>query len=83
MKSVFAALVPPTFVVTRTEAVPAVPAGVVAVIWVALFTVKLVAATPPMVTAVAPVKSVPVIVIEVPPVVAPVFGETLETVGVS
>jgi hypothetical protein len=39
---------------------------------VALSTVQLAAATPPVVTAVAPVKSVPVIVTLVPPAVLPV-----------
>ena len=62
-------------VVTRTLAVPAVPAGVVAVMLVALTTLTLVAATPPMVTPVAPVKLVPVMVTLVPPAVEPAFGE--------
>ena len=73
-------MVPPT-VVTNTLAAPAVPAGVVAVILVELTTVTLVAATPPMVTPVAPVKSVPVMVMTVPPAPDPVEGETLVTVG--
>ncbi len=55
------ALVPPG-VVTVTSTVPAVPAGAVAVMLVALLTVKLVAAVEPNLTAVAPVKLVPVIV---------------------
>ena len=80
MKSAFAALVPPD-VVTSTDAVPAVPAGTVALIEVALLTVKLVADTPPMVTALAPVRFVPVMVIAVPPSVVPVEGETLVMVG--
>ena len=42
-----------------------------AVIWVPLTTVKLVAAVVPKSTAVAPVKPVPVIVTEVPPAVGP------------
>ena len=50
----------PPGVVTCTFTAPAAWAGVVAVIEVALFTVKLVAAVPPKVTAVAPVKLVPV-----------------------
>ena len=69
----FAALVP-MGVVTRTLAVPAVPAGVVAVIVVALTTVKLVAATPPKVTAMVPVRLVPAIVTLVPPSVLPLAG---------
>ena len=71
----------PAAVVTKTLAVPAVPAGVVAVIVVALSTVKLVAALPPMVTAVAPVKSVPVMVMVVPPAIDPAEGEMLATEG--
>ena len=71
----------PPGVVTLTDAVPAEPAGTVAVIDVALTTVTDVAATPPTVTEVAPVNPVPVIVIEVPPVSGPLGGETLVTVG--
>ena len=52
------------------------PAGVTAVIVVALTTTTLVAATPPMVTPVAPVNPVPVMVIEVPPAIVPLVGET-------
>ena len=48
---------------------------------VALTTVTLVAAVPPMVTLVAPVKFVPVIVTLVPPEVVPELGEMLLTVG--
>ena len=44
-------------------------------------TTTLVAATPPTVTLVAPVRFVPVIVIAVPPAVEPVAGETEEIVG--
>ncbi len=81
INSVFAALIPPE-VVTKTLAVPAVPpAAVIAVIVVAFTTVTLVAAMPPMVTAVAPVKLVPVMVKLVPPAVVPVFGEIEVTVG--
>ena len=80
MNREFAALVPPA-VVTKTLAEPAVPAGVVAVMLVELFTVKLVAATPPIVTEVAPVRLVPVMVILVPPEVKPLVGKILITVG--
>ena len=73
-------MVPPG-VVTKTLAVPAVPAGVVTVMEVALFTTRLVAAVPPMVTPVAPVKPVPVMVMLVPPAVEPLVGEILITVG--
>ena len=74
------ALVPPV-VVTRTSTVPADPAGAVAVICVALLTVKPVAAVPPKVTAVAPERLVPVMTTEVPPAVGPAVGETEVTVG--
>ena len=80
MYSVLAALLPPG-VVTTTLAVPALPAGVVAVMVVALTTVTLVAAVPPMVTPVAPVKFVPVIVTLVPPAELPVAGAIAATVG--
>jgi hypothetical protein len=72
-------LVPPA-VVTVTSAVP-IPAGEVAVIWVALLTVKEPAALLPNRTAVAPEKLVPVMVTLVPPDAGPVFGMTLVTVG--
>ena len=71
----------PPGVVTKTLAVPAVPAGVVTVMLVELTTTRLVAAVPPMVTAVAPVKSVPVMVMLVPPATGPLVGEILVTVG--
>jgi hypothetical protein len=48
---------------------------------VGLFTVKVVAAVVPKVTALAPVKLVPVIVTEVAPEVGPEVGLTLVTVG--
>lgn len=76
----FGALLPPG-VVTTTLAVPAVPAGVVVVIVVAFTTVKLVTDTPPIVTAVASVRFVPVIVTEVPPAVVPEAGLMAVTVG--
>ncbi|OWG15639.1 hypothetical protein KDK82_3132 [Delftia sp. K82] len=73
------ALVPPA-VVMRTSTVP-VPAGAVAVICVALLTVKPVAAVAPKVTAVAPERLVPVMTTEVPPAAGPAVGETEVTVG--
>src|SRR5271165_4855437 len=66
------ALVPPT-VVTVTSTVP-VPAGLVAVIWVALTTENVVAAVAPKCTALDPVKLVPVMVTTVPPAVGPWLG---------
>ena len=71
--------VPPT-VVTLTVTAP-VPAGETAVIDVAELTVKLAAAVPPNVTAVAPVNPVPVIVTLVPPVAGPEVGERPVMVG--
>src|SRR5882672_8972457 len=56
-------------------------AGATAVILVAEFTVKLVAATDPNRTTVAPVNPVPVITTDVPPVCEPVAGATLVIVG--
>jgi len=74
-------LCPPTVTVTVTA--PALPAGVVAVICVALTTTTLVAAAPPNVTVAPVAKSVPVIVTAVPPTVGPLFGDTLLTVGIT
>ena len=80
MNNVLAALVP-SGVVTKTLAVPALPAGVVAVMLVELTTVTLVAAVPPRAIAVAPVKLAPVMVMVVPPACEPLVGEILVTVG--
>ena len=76
----FAEFVPPG-VVTNTLANPAVPAGVVAVMVVAFTTTTAVAAAPPVVTAVAPVKPVPVIVTDCPPANGPSEGLIAVTVG--
>jgi hypothetical protein len=67
--------------VTVTVTAPAVPAGAVAVIDVLLTTTTLVAAALPNVTVAPAAKFVPVIVTAVPPVVGPLFGLTLVTVG--
>src|SRR6266540_6182908 len=73
------ALVPvPDGVVTLIFPVTA-PTGTVAVIWVAEFTVKLVAFTPPNLTAVAPVNPAPMIVTTVPG--RPLVGEKEVIVG--
>ena len=72
--------VPPA-VVTATLFAPAVPAGVTAVTFVEEFTTTLVAATPPTVTLVVPVRFVPVIVIDVPPRVEQLVGVTDVIVG--
>jgi hypothetical protein len=68
-------------VVTVISTVPAGLAGLTAVIWVSLLNVKLVAGTVPNSTLLAPVKPVPVIVTDVPPVVDPSLGEMPATVG--
>ncbi len=74
------ALVPPE-VVTDTSTVPAAWAGETAVIWVPLFTVKLVAAPPPKATSVAPFRLVPVMITLLPPAVLPLAGVREVTVG--
>jgi len=66
VNKVLAAFVP-CGVVTRTLAVPGLPAGVTQVMVVALTTVTGSQAAPPMVTPVASVKLLPVILIAVPP----------------
>ena len=70
----------PPGLVTLTVTAPAVPAGVVAVICVALTTTTLVAVVVPNVTVAPVAKFVPVIVTAVPPAAGPLFGETLLTV---
>ena len=67
--------------VTVTVAAPALPAGVVAVIVVLFTTTTLVAAVPPIVTVAPAAKFVPVIVTDVPPLVEPLFGVMLVTLG--
>ena len=69
-----AKLAVPLGVVTATLCAPTVPAGVTAVTLVDETTTTLVAATPPTVTLVAPVRFVPVIVIGVPPAIGPDIG---------
>ena len=71
---------PPT-VVTFTSTTPALSAGAVAVMLVALFTVKPVAAVPPNDTAVAPLKLVPAMVTLVPPPSGPALGNIDVTMG--
>ena len=72
--------VPPAVVIATLFA-PAAAAGVTAVTLVAEFTTTLVAATPPTVTLVAPVRFAPVRVIAVPPIVEPLVGLTDVIVG--
>jgi hypothetical protein len=73
-------LAPPVKVVTVICTVP-VPAGEVAVIEVAEFTVTPVAAVAPNLTVLAAVKLVPVMVTVAPPAVEPLVGLTPVTVG--
>ena len=75
------ALVPPA-VVTRTLAVPALPAGVMQVIDVVDVTEGDVQVLPAIVTVVAPAtKLVPLIRTLVPPAVEPLLGVMAVTVG--
>ena len=66
---------------TVTSTIPAVPAGAVAVIEVAVGVPVMVPVMLPKLTAVAPVNAVPVMVTDVPPVTEPEVGEMLDTVG--
>jgi hypothetical protein len=77
----FALVAVPHGVVIETSRVPAEPGGVTAVTFVALTTVTPMAATPPTVTEVVPVRFVPVIVMVVPPATGPATGATLVIVG--
>lgn len=83
MNPLFRVAVPPASV-TDTLTAPALPAGVTAVIDVALFTVYEVAFTPPNFTPAAPEtleKFVPVMVTEVPPAVDPLEVDSEVMVG--
>jgi hypothetical protein len=80
-RSFLALALVPFGVVTVTFTVPFVPAGESAVNEVAELTFRFEAPAAPNLTAVAPVKFVPVIVTGVPPVAGPVFGESFLTVG--
>ena len=71
----------PFDVVTSTLTVPTACVGVTAVIVVSLTKEKLVTGEPPIVTPVAPVKSNPVNVTDVPPAVVPELGDTPLTEG--
>ena len=71
----------PAGVVMTTSFAPAPPAGVTQVTVEAFTTLTLVAATPPMVTPVAPVRFDPDRVIVVPPARGPEAGETVARIG--
>ena len=72
----------PPGVVTITSITPTEPEGEVADICVVELTVTPVAALLPNITDVAPVRLVPVMVTEVPPVVRPLVGEIPVMVGI-
>ena len=67
--------------VTKTLAVPAVPAGAMQVTDVAVLALSAVQALPPMLTPVALLRLVPVIVTLVPPAVLALVGDREVTVG--
>jgi hypothetical protein len=79
VKAVVFVVVPPT-VVTDTDTLPAIPAGVTALMVVVLVSVK-VAVADPNLTVVAKPRLVPVMVTVVPPAVEPLAGVTLLMVG--
>ena len=81
MKDENALLVLPSDVTIMPTAPAVVRAGVIQVIVVLFTTLIVVAANPPNVTKVAPVKFVPVIVILFPPVVLPTNGKMLVIFG--
>ena len=66
---------------TTTSLAPAVPAGIVQVIWVAVEVPVIGQLVPPTVTVVTPWKLVPVMVRVPPPAMGPDVGETLVIVG--
>ena len=72
----------PPELVTVTVTAPTLPAGVVAVIVVLFTTATFVAELLPNFTVAPAAKFVPGTVTAVPPVVGPLFGLTLVTVGV-
>ena len=81
MKDENAPLGPPPVVTIMPTAPAVVRAGVIQVIVVLFTTLREVAANPPNVTDVAPVKFVPVIVALVPPAVLPDDGKILVITG--
>ena len=74
MKDENVLLGPPTVVTIMSTAPALLRTGIIQVIIVALTTLKDVAFNPPIVTALAPVKAVPLIVTEVPPIVLTDYG---------
>ena len=81
MKDENVLLAPPTVVTIMPTGPGLMLAGVIQVIVVALTTLKDVAFNPPIVTALASVKALPLIVREVPPIVLPNNGKILIITG--
>jgi hypothetical protein len=81
LSALLVALRPAGPTTVTSTVLPGVPAGLNAVIWVALLMVTLVADAVPNWTALALVKPVPVMVTTVPPVAGPALGLTLVTEG--
>ena len=71
----------PSGLVTATSTAPAACDGVVAVMLEALATFTEVAATPPKLTVAPDTKFVPLMVTEVPPLLAPLLGDIEVIVG--
>ena len=71
----------PPGVTTLTSTVPALPAGLLSTIWLAVSLVKVVTTVVPKSTAVAPARFVPVMVTFVPPANGPAAGLMPVTVG--
>ena len=74
-------LVPFGVVTVTSTVVLGVPAGAVTVIWLALLTVRPVAATVPNLTEMPPVKFVPEMTTALPPPAGPVVGLSPDTDG--
>ena len=74
-------LVPPGAATVTSTGPTLVAAGLVAVIWLSLFTVNADAGMDPKSTSVAPVKPEPVMVTLVPPASGPLVGLTAVTAG--
>ena len=71
----------PVGVVTATSTAMPVPAGLIAVIWVSLSTVKALAGVLSKLTSVAPVNPLPVMTMVSPPAADPLVGESPVTCG--
>ena len=81
MKDENVLLAPPTVVTIILTGPELMLAGVIQVIIVSLTTLKDVAFNPPNVTTLAPVKALPLIVTDVPPIVLPNNGKIPVIIG--